>query len=185
MVMAFNLKFDDRKFRRFLDRDLRRHLDFAMAQTLTQTAFEARKEIQRNIDSKFDGGKGKDFIKRSIVVDRATKLNQRAEVGLLERADFFAIHEEGGTREPQNKFLAVRRQARAGRAGRPGRVLQRPRVYQTPRGIFQRLRKTTRQLWQYIREARYRKRPWLAPGAERAGRRLNDLFIRNLDRAIR
>ena len=106
-------------------------------------------------------------------------------VGLLERARWFGIHETGDTRKPKGRYLAVRKEARAGRAGRPGRVLQRPRVYQFTWGIFERLKARTKVLYRYVREARYKRRQWLEPAAEKAGRRFEDLFFKNLDRALK
>ena len=143
--MTFRVRFDDKKFVRLLDRDLKRQAPFAMSRTLKAIAFDARAEAQRNIQSEFEGGRGKYFVKRSVFVNRSSKTNLRGETGLLERAGFFAVHETGGTRRPKGRYLAVRKEARS---GRPGRVLQRPRVYQSCQGIFQRLRNTTRQLWQ-------------------------------------
>lgn len=80
-------------------------VNFGVAKTLTGAAWESRKAVQANLPKWLDIRKP--FLAQSIVVNRATKERLVSEVQFLPRAKMAFLLEEGGTKRPKGKSLAV------------------------------------------------------------------------------
>jgi hypothetical protein len=78
---------------------------FALARTLTTAAFDGRAAVQANLPKWLDIRKP--FLAKSVVANRATKNSLMSEVKMLDRAKLAPILEEGGTRKPRGRTIAM------------------------------------------------------------------------------
>lgn len=181
--MSFNFKFDMRRAQRFLDNVAKKQAPFAMSKTLNDVAFEARRNIQKNIKNRFE--LTKPFIPNQVRVKKSHKTFLQSETYMTEKASFMAIHEEGGTRKPERKYIAVRDEAPKGKAGIPSRLIRKKRHFQIRTGVYRRIRKTIQRMWAYVTHARYKPRPFFAAGAEKAVENIEEKFYINLNKAVK
>lgn len=92
------ITWDKSKLTALTKQELSRQMDFAVAQTLTGAAFEARKDTQTHLKRRLNIKKN--FLPGSVVVNRATRQRLESEVGFLDRAVLVNLLEQGGKRQP-------------------------------------------------------------------------------------
>lgn len=119
-----------------LQRTLAKITDTAPAATafaLNGIAFEIRKEVQGELPKWVH--LTRNFLPNSVIYERATTSHLAAAVGFHKRADFVSLLEDGGTRTPKGRALAipvdVKTNQRGGisQANRPSAVMQKPGVF--------------------------------------------------------
>ena len=120
------MKFNTNEFTGLLRDEIQKTLKFSAAQTMTQTAFDVRREVQRKLPQWLNIKRA--FLKQSVVVDRANYRDAKpfSVVGFLERARLVELLEEGGKRRPfSSRNIAVP----VGAANKAGKVTKskRPR----------------------------------------------------------
>lgn len=111
-----------------------------VASTLTGLAFEITAEIKRELPKQLN--LTRNFLPNSVRYERATPQSLEAIAGFDKRADFVKLLEEGGTRHPKGRAIAVptdevRRTGKGGvsAGNRPKALLQRKNVFSgTPEG---------------------------------------------------
>lgn len=131
--MKIKLDFEGDALRRMSDASIKKNSRFAMAKTLTGAAFEARTATQKHLKRRLELKKS--FLPKSVVVNKATKVKLYSEVGFLERAWLAPYLEEGGTRKPRGKTIAIPSGVKRSKKGsitkakRPAALLNKPNVF--------------------------------------------------------
>lgn len=166
--MKIKLHFEGDAIRRMQDDEIRKQAKFALAKTLTGAAFEARKAAQKHLNRRLE--LKTQFLPKSVVVNKATKIRLYSEVGFLDRAWLVPLLEEGGIRRPRGRTIAVPQDVKRGKRGnitkakRPRQILDKPNVFiadiNGTLGIWERAKKGRRLKLLYVLEytARYRPR---------------------------
>lgn len=196
--MKLDIKLDKSKLKGLTSKQVDRQGLFALSQTLTQVAYEAREETQRKLPNWLQLTRA--FIPRSIVVNRATPKKLSATVGFLDRVKLIELMEEGGIRRPQKRTIAVpvgvKRTGKGAisRANKPQALLAQPNVFMKTingtSGIWQRTVKRGRTdlklLYVFKDHTEYDtpKIDFKDTVEQVARREFANRFIKNLDRAI-
>jgi len=177
---------------RWLSTAAEKQIPFATAQALNQTAFTARQEIQADIRRNMK--LRTDFIPNSVVVTKATKSNLSCSVGLLDRAGFMSIQEDGGTRTPNSGHAVmsiadenVSRTSQGGaiKSQRPTALLNNKNYFIKNNTIFQRAGKNLVAMWNFVKQKHYTKRMHFTATAEKvAVRDYATNFINAFEKAL-
>lgn len=156
------IEIDKSKLRALTHDQLRKQSSYAIAKTLTGAAYEVRKRTQQNIPKWLDTRT--QYLQRAIAVDGATVRNQTARVGFLERANLVSLFEEGGTRHPKRRAIAVPT-AHVGKITRgktPSNILRRKNVFISTingtHGIYQMTNRRVRLLYTFKEQTKYEKK---------------------------
>lgn len=105
----------------------------ATASALNALAYDVRREVQGKIPTWVK--LTKPFLTNSVVYEKASRGNLASKVGFHRRANFAKLLEEGGSRTPKGKALAVPVEAKQNSKGgisasnRPKAVLQKKGVF--------------------------------------------------------
>lgn len=126
--MTIKIDFKNLKdFEKLTREEVARQVEFAAVQTMTNVAFDVRREVQRKLPQWLNIKRP--FLKASVVVEKARFRDSHpsAKVGFLERARLVELLEEGGTRRP---FRARNIAIPIGAANKQGKVTpsKRPRA---------------------------------------------------------
>lgn len=112
----------------------KKQIPFAQSVALNDLAFKTRTQINSELPKRFTIRSGK-FLASSVRVERSSKKDLKAEVGVLQRAGFMRIQETGGQRKARKHRIAVPFAVRANakqkitKAKRPRQLLQKPNVF--------------------------------------------------------
>jgi hypothetical protein len=100
-VMNINIKADIKPLNKKLTSAQKKQIPFATANAINQTAFQTRKQLQKDMDNTFRGGAAP-FTKRGVLVQKATKKNLEGAVYInkeqskyLQKQVFGGIRREG------------------------------------------------------------------------------------------
>ena len=184
--MDLDLQDNIEAVRRDLSDAARRQLPFAVAQAINRTLADVKRNAEKRLRRKLD--RPTPFTMRVFALRRASKRRQAGELrakpiqwGYLRRL------EEGGTRRPSGKALAVPVNVRLNKYGNVprggvGRALARGRVFSgrprgwrdAPAGVWQRMgrggRDRLRLLFSYETRAEYEQRLDIRASAEKTAR---------------
>jgi len=134
MPINISIRVDTSGLRGLTNGQIAKQASFAMANTLNDLAFEARRDVQEKLPRWLN--LTRPFIPRSLVVEKANKRQLTAILGFLDRVHLIHLMEKGGTRVPhQSKVLAIPSQARRNKKGgitksnRPSALVQKPNVF--------------------------------------------------------
>jgi hypothetical protein len=106
MSVKISVKADLKQVTGFLSRTVRKQVPFATKNALDQTAFEARKELRKQVVKKID--RPKPFTVNSFMVEKSKKTNLKAAVFIKDRVwDYFKYQVHGGTRRPSARLLPI------------------------------------------------------------------------------
>lgn len=139
---------------------LEKDMKYVASRTINDLAAKAREEVIEAEEREFD--LTRNFIQRSTTYERSSKTNLVSRVGILERAGFMELHEQGGTQFPKRQYLAVRQEA-APRRGSVSTILKRNKVFQNEFGIWRATRRGLTLLFRYTKKAVYPKRKFFEP----------------------
>ena len=145
--MNISVNMDVRDVTRWVAKVHKKQIPFAASQALNDTAFQARTDVMDAMAKYLD--RPTPWTKRGIRVNRASKRTLRAEVLILDnRWKYLKYQTKGGTRQPNNKAIAVPVEQRRNKYGNMTRgavakLLAKPNVFSgqvngVP-GIYQRV----------------------------------------------
>lgn len=194
-MSAVKIEIDKSKLKALTEKQVVKQGKFAMAMTLTNLAFDVREETQHKLPQWLHITKS--FIPRSVVVNKAKVTNLTSQVGFLKRVKMIGLMEDGGTRRPTRRKVAVpykyvKRNAKGGitKANRPRQLLAKKNVFSKNiggvAGIWKRVGKRLQLLWGYEPQTKYQGRTThFRDTAMRVARaNLQKKFNKNLHKAI-
>ena len=187
-MIELNVKGDIRQVTRYLNKVQKRQVPFAIALALTRTVQDAQKSIQSAIPHIFKTTK-KWWAKSQptgIKIRPATKANLTASV--YTNAPFAELQEEGGTKRPRKRFLAVPTKATPKsrrKAGGASITMKQKKTFTTEAGIFRRKggkrSQTIEKLFTFTKQARIKPRFGFKGIARKVARRR---FKKNFEMAL-
>jgi hypothetical protein len=172
--------------------------DKIMSQTLNNLAFDIRKETQSNLPKWLN--LTRPYLSSQVIYESSTVNNLTAYVGFHKRVAFAKLLEEGGTRKPKGRAIAiptrqVKKTAKGGisNANRPRALLQKAGVFSgVPEsrrlaGIWQATKRIPlRALYVYKQSTKYEpgKMQFRATANRLIDRKGAALFERNINRFL-
>lgn len=130
--MKIEIEADTKALVRQLDLFAADQMPFATALALTKTAQAARDQVRQELPERFTIRRP--WVPRGVTIDPATKADLTAEVGSMD--EFMIRQEEGGTKRPKRKMLAVptdqlqrTKTGAISKANRPGKVLKQKKAF--------------------------------------------------------
>lgn len=164
-MASINVKSNIKEVSRGLSKFHRKQIPFATSQAINDTAFDVRKEHQKQLPNYID--RPTPFTKRGVKVKKS---NKRDLVGVVYfdkiQAKYMKLQIKGGTRRPDNKVLLVPTAAtklnqygNISKAVRNRMFSNRTKYYSTSAGIFERYGPgllLSRMVARYVKSATYK-----------------------------
>lgn len=147
-----------------------KQISFGAARTLTGAAFAAQKDTKAHLAQKLILRNS--WLQRNVWVERATPKKLESRVGFTKRVEWAGILEEGGTRKPRGRNIAVPQAVRKSEKSKVPKRL-RPRELMGRKDVFRKVINGIDGIWQTLPNRKLKLLYNFTPTAQYEPRKIN------------